>query len=289
MKGIKRYGFYIILNLLVMAMISVILSLLRIPLESASGLLVFSAIFGFAGSLISLALSKTIAKSAYKIQLINAESHDPRLRNLYETIAKMAEYRKVAMPEVGIYPSKDVNAFATGPSVNNSLIAFSSELMNKLNDDEVAAVAAHELTHITEGDMVSMTLVMGLINTFVMFAARIIAAALDAVMRDDKGRGGLGFFGYYIVVNLLQNVLMILAMIPASAYSRHREYRADRGAAELTGPRDMIAALSAIDEHYFPSDKQDSFALAKINNKKKVSLFATHPPMADRIERLSRM
>ncbi len=289
MKGIKRFGFYLMLNLLVTAMISAVLALFQIPLESVSGLLLMCLIFGFAGSLISLALSKTIAKSSYKVQLFNSESHDPRLRNLYESIAKMADLRRVPMPEVGVYPSKDVNAFATGPSVRNSLIAFSSEMFNHLSDDEIAAVAAHELTHITEGDMVSMTLVMGLINTFVMFAARIIAAVLDGAMRDNKGRGGLGYFGYYIVINILQNVLMLLAMIPASAYSRHREYRADRGAAELTGPKDMIAALSAIEEHYFPSDKQDSFALAKINNKKKMSLFATHPPMADRIDRLSRM
>ncbi|NLO43720.1 MAG: protease HtpX [Candidatus Cloacimonetes bacterium] len=289
MKGIKRFGFYLMLNLLVTAMISAVLALFQIPLESVSGLLLMCLIFGFAGSLISLALSKTIAKSSYKIQLINSESPDPRLRNLYESIGKMADLRRVPMPEVGVYPSKDVNAFATGPSVRNSLIAFSSEMFNHLSDDEIAAVAAHELTHITEGDMVSMTLVMGLINTFVMFAARIIAAVLDGAMRDNKGRGGLGYFGYYIVINILQNVLMLLAMIPASAYSRHREYRADRGAAELTGPKDMIAALSAIEEHYFPSDKQDSFALAKINNKKKMSLFATHPPMADRIDRLSRM
>lgn len=289
MKGIKRFGFYLMLNLLVTAMISAVLALFQIPFESVSGLLLMCLIFGFAGSLISLALSKTIAKSSYKIQLINSESPDPRLRNLYESIAKMADFRRVPMPEVGIYPSKDVNAFATGPSVKNSLIAFSSEMFNHLTDDEIAAVAAHEITHITEGDMVSMTLVMGLVNTFVMFAARIIAAVLDGASRDDKGRGGLGYFGYYIVVNLLQNVLMLLAMIPASAYSRHREYRADKGAAELTGPKDMIAALSAIDEHYYPSDRQDSFALAKISNKKRISLYATHPPMADRIDRLSRM
>lgn len=289
MRGIKRFGFYMVLNLLVVAMISLVLSLFSVPPESATGLIVFSFIFGFSGSLISLALSKSIAKRAYKIRLISANESDPRLRSLYDTIHKMAEHRRITMPEVGVYPSKDVNAFATGPSRNNSLVAFSAEMFNKLSDSEIAAVAGHEITHITEGDMVSMTLVMGLVNTFVIFAARIIATVLDVAMRDNKGRGGLGYFGYFIVVNLLQNGLMILAMIPASAYSRHREYRADRGAAELTGARDMIAALSAIDEHYFPSDKQDSFALAKINNKKKVSLWATHPPIKDRIDRLSRL
>ena len=153
MKGIKRFGFYLMLNLLVTAMISAVLVLFQIPLESVSGLLLMCLIFGFAGSLISLALSKTIAKSSYKIQLINSESPDPRLRNLYESIGKMADLRRVPMPEVGVYPSKDVNAFATGPSVRNSLIAFSSEMFNHLSDDEIAAVAAHELTHITEGDM----------------------------------------------------------------------------------------------------------------------------------------
>lgn len=272
-----------------MAMISILLAIFGVSADDVSGLLLMSFIFGFTGSIISLLLSKTIAKSAYKIKLIEANDPNPRLRELYHNIRQMAEYRKIRMPEVGIYNSKDANAFATGPSINNSLVAFSTEIFNIMDDREIAAVAAHEITHIYEGDMVSMTLVMGLMNTFVFFAARLIAAILDGAMRDDKGRGGLGYFGYFIVLNILQNVLMLLAMIPVSYYSRYREYRADKGAAELTGPKDMMAALSALDRHFYPEAKQDSFTLAKISNKKKVSLYATHPPLSLRIERLSQM
>lgn len=286
MQGLKRIGFYIMLNALVLIMINFVLALLGIKMEQASGLLIMCAVFGFAGSLISLLISKFAAKKAYKIQLIDANTADPLARFIYQTVDAMAQERGLNTPEVGIYPAKDVNAFATGSSRNKSLVAFSSGMLQMLSEEEIAAVAGHEMTHISEGDMVSMTLVMGLVNTFVMFLARIVAALIDSAMRGDRGRGGLGYFGYYMVVMLLQNVLMILAMIPVSYYSRYREYRADRGAAQLTGAGSMIAALQKIDRYYAPEQKMDSYALAKINNQKKISLFATHPPIAERIEKL---
>lgn len=286
MKGLKRIGFYLLLNLLVVSMLTIILAFVPMPESQMYTLLIFCVIFGFAGSLISLALSKFIAKKAYKIQLIDAGVQNPHARFVYNAVAALAREAGVKTPEVGIYPSKDVNAFATGASRNRSLIAFSSELLQVLSEEEIAAVAAHEMTHIAEGDMVSMTLVMGLINTFVMFGARIVATILDSALRDNRGKGGLGFFGYYLMVILLQNVLMFLAMIPASYYSRYREYRADRGAAELTNPADMISALEQIDRYYSTEKRQDSFAMAKINSKRKASLFATHPSVTDRIERL---
>jgi len=286
MQGLKRIGFYLMINMLVVSMLSVILAFVPMPRSDALALLIFCALFGFLGSFISLALSKTLAKSMYKIQMVDPSVTDPRARFLYETIEAMARHRSIKMPEVGVYPSQDVNAFATGASKHKSLIAFSSGLLHSLSEDEIAAVAGHEMTHISEGDMVSMTLVMGLVNTFVMFLARIVAWGLDLALRDNRGRGGLGFIGYYLVVILLQNVLMLLAMIPVSYYSRYREYRADRGAAELTGAGSMISALVKIDEYYTMDKKQDSFALAKINSKNKASLFATHPPISERIERL---
>ena len=286
MKGLKRIGFYLLLNLLVVSMLTIILAFVPMPESQMYTLLIICVIFGFAGSLISLALSKFIAKKAYKIQLIDADVQNPQARFVYNAVAALAREAGVKTPEVGIYPSKDVNAFATGASRNRSLIAFSSGLLQVLSEEEIAAVAAHEMTHIAEGDMVSMTLVMGLINTFVMFGARIVATILDSALRDNRGKGGLGFFGYYLMVILLQNVLMFLAMIPASYYSRYREYRADRGAAELTNPADMISALEQIDRYYSTEKRQDSFAMAKINSKRKASLFATHPSVTDRIERL---
>ena len=286
MQGLRRIGFFIMLNFLVVMMLSLVLSFVNIPADQYWGLLVFCAIFGFAGSFISLAASKFMAKAAYKLQMIDASSSDPKARYLYQTVEAMARERGIKTPEVGIYASKDVNAFATGASRNKSLVAFSSAMLQLMPEDELAAVAGHEMTHISQGDMVSMTLAMGLVNTFVMFMARIVAALIDSAMRGDRGRGGLGYFGYYMVVMLLQNVLMLLAMIPMSYYSRYREYRADRGAAELTGAGSMIEALKKIDRYYAPDRKADSYALAKINNRKKMSLFATHPPIEERIKRL---
>jgi heat shock protein HtpX len=270
-------------------MLSIILAFVPMPQNQVISLLIFCAIFGFVGSFISLALSKFMAKKAYRIQLIDASVQNSQAKYVYDTVQALAQAAGVKNPEVGIYPSNDVNAFATGASRNSSLIAFSSGLVNTRSEDEIAAVAAHEMTHVSEGDMVSMTLVMGLINTFVMFGARLVATILDSALRGDRRRGGLGYFGYYLMVILLQNVLMFLAMIPASYYSRYREYRADKGAAGLTNPGAMIAALEKIDRYYSQDKRQDSFAMAKINSRKAASLFATHPSISDRITRLSNL
>ncbi|MDP2172624.1 MAG: protease HtpX [Candidatus Cloacimonadaceae bacterium] len=289
MTGLKRFGIFIITNLLVMMVISVILSLINIPMDQLWGLLAICAIFGFAGSFISLWTSKFAVKLAYKVKLVKPEEASGKARFLYDTIEKMAAFEKIKMPEVGIYPSQDANAFATGATRNSSLIAFSSGLLDNLSEEEIAAVAGHEMTHITQGDMVTMTLLMGLVNTFVMFLARVLAFALDVAMRDKNGRGGLGFFGYFIVVMLLQNVLFLLAYIPICSYSRFREYRADGGAARLTGAANMINALEKIGRLHVPEKKTDAYATAKINNTRKASLYATHPAMKDRIERLRKM
>lgn len=286
MNGLKRIAFFLMLNALVITMLSIILSFVRLPQDQVYSLLIICVLFGFTGSIISLLASKKVAKLSYKIQLINPQAASGKALMIYDTIRDMAAHKGIKMPEVGIYPSKDVNAFATGASKNSSLIAFSSAMLEALSEDEIAAVAGHEMTHILQGDMVSMTLIMGLVNTFVMFLARIVAFALDMAMRDNRGRGGLGYFGYYMVVILLQNVLMLLAMIPTSYYSRYREYRADKGAAELTNPAQMIHALEKIDRFYYPEPQGQSFAMAKINNRKKTSIFATHPPIANRISRL---
>lgn len=286
MNGLKRIAFFLMLNALVITMLSIILSFVRLPQDQVYSLLIICVLFGFTGSIISLLASKKVAKMSYKIQLINPQTASGKALMIYDTIRDMAAHKGIKMPEVGIYPSKDVNAFATGASKNSSLIAFSSAMLEALSEDEIAAVAGHEMTHILQGDMVSMTLIMGLVNTFVMFLARIVAFALDMAMRDNRGRGGLGYFGYYMVVILLQNVLMLLAMIPTSYYSRYREYRADKGAAELTNPAQMIHALEKIDRFYYPEPQGQSFAMAKINNRKKTSIFATHPPIANRISKL---
>ncbi|MDD2228467.1 MAG: protease HtpX [Candidatus Cloacimonetes bacterium] len=289
MTFLKRMGIFLLTNLLVMFAIGIIVNLLGIRMDGLWGLLTICALFGMGGSFISLMISKSMAKWSYKIQIIQPGNANTKAAYLLNTIDAMASAQGIKTPEVGIYNSPDANAFATGASQNSALIAFSSGIIDKLNEDELAAVAGHELSHITSGDMVTMTLLMGIVNTFVMFFARIIAFALDNALRGDNRGGGLGYFGYFMVVMLLQNGLMLLAYIPISAYSRFREFRADAGAAHLVGAVPMIEALKKISLAYFPEKRSDSYALAKISNRRKVSLFSTHPSLEARVNRLQAM
>ncbi|HRY84408.1 MAG TPA: protease HtpX [Candidatus Cloacimonadota bacterium] len=283
----KRIGLFLLTNLLVIITISVILQLTGINIAQNSGLLMFCALFGFGGAFISLLLSKTMAKFSYKIQMIDRTNASGRYLTLYDNIEKMAAHLGIKTPQVGIYPSPDVNAFATGASANKALIAFSSAIVERLEDDELAAVAGHELSHVTNGDMVTMTLLTGVANTFVMFFARIVAGILSGSSRDNRG---LGTMGYYAIVMILENVMMMLAYIPISAFSRWREFGADEGAARMTTAGPMIDALLKIDRNYQPvADNKDSFAMAKIGGRKRVSLFATHPSIEARVERLKKL
>jgi heat shock protein HtpX len=286
---LRRIGIFLFTNLLVMLVLGIVLQFIHLPQNQVISLLIICALFGFGGAFISLLLSKFSAKMAYRIQIVDPASATGKVKYLYDTIKQMAEYNRIRVPEIGVYQSEDSNAFATGASKNRSLIAFSTGLLNRLNEEEISAVAGHEMTHVLQGDMVTMTLLMGIVNTFVMFLARILATVLDMAMRDDRGRGGLGFFGYFLVVMVMQNVLMLLANIPLCAYSRHREYQADHGAAELTQPSYMITALEKIAGAHTPQVKADAFSLAKINNNRRMSLFATHPPIEKRIEALRKM
>ncbi len=288
MTGLKRIGLFLLTNLLVIIVISIITSFIGIDTQSYYGLLIFCSIFGMAGSFISLWMSKFLAKKAYRIKLIDPLNARGKELYIYDVIEKMAHQMGFKTPEIGIYQAQEVNAFATGASQNESLVAFSSGLLDALSEDELAAVAAHEMSHIKNGDMVTMTLLVGVANTFVMFFARVLAFAIAAASRDNK-RGGLGFMGRWMLIILFENILMLLAYIPISYYSRWREYRADYGAATTTDPRFMISALDKIERFYAPDQKKDSFALAKINNHRKVSLYATHPSMADRIKRLQQL
>jgi heat shock protein HtpX len=187
---------------------------------------------------------------------------------------------------VGVYQSNEVNAFATGPSKKKSLVAFSTGLLGSMNRQELEAVAAHEVSHIANGDMVTMTLLTGVANALVMFMARIIASLLNSFLSDEEG-GGLGFFGYIMVVMALETVFMLLASIPLAAFSRMREYRADGGAARLTSPSAMINALKRLGSAAGAPAIKDSMAIAKISSHRKVSLWSTHPSLEDRIRRLS--
>ena len=288
MAFLKRIGIFLITNLLVMLVLGFVVSILGLKFQETWGLLIICAIFGMGGSVISLFLSKPLVKASYKVQIVKPGVSHPKIAYLLSAVEAMAAERNLKTPEIGIYNSKDANAFATGASQNSALIAFSSALIDRLSEDELAAVAGHEMSHISNGDMVTMTLLMGVVNTFVMFFARILTVIIDNALRDDRG-GGLGYFGYMLVIMVLQNILMLLANIPIAAYSRWREFKADAGSANLVGAAPMIEALKKIAVGYVPEKRTDSYALAKINNQKRISLFATHPPIEVRIQRLQEL
>lgn len=283
---LKRIGLFLMTNLLVVVTVSVILNVLLpmmgIRLQGTTGLAIFCGIFGMSGAMISLFISRWVAKRAYGIELLPED--DP----LHRMVAYLAREAGIPVPEVGLYDSPEPNAFATGPSKSSALVAFSTGLLHQMNDQEVEAVAAHEISHIANGDMVTMSLLTGIANAFVMFFARLVAIAIDSFLSDDDG-GGLGFFGYIIVVMLLENVFMFLAYIPIAWFSRQREYRADAGAARLTSPRQMARALEALQNQNTFDRATGGMALQKISSPKRVSLWSTHPSLDERIERLAQM
>jgi heat shock protein HtpX len=291
---LKRIGLFLLTNILVVLTVSLILNvvlpMLGIRLAGAWGIAVFSGIFGMTGAFISLAISRWMAKRAYNIQLLDGSMQDYRGREIYDMVARLSRQAGLpAVPEVGIYESAEPNAFATGPSKKKSLVAFSTALLSSMDRTEVEAVAAHEVSHIANGDMVTMTLLTGVANALVMFLARIIAQAFNSFLRGDDDEGGLGFFGYIITVMVLETVLMLLASIPLAAFSRLREYRADAGAARITSPAAMASALQRLQQGAAVPQVKDSFAMAKISSSKRVSLFSTHPSLEDRIARLKSM
>jgi len=270
--------------------LNIALPLLGISPRGVTGLAVMCGVFGMSGAFISLALSRWMAKKAYNIQLIQNNEQSYELREIYQMVARLSKQAGLPeVPEVGVYQSAEPNAFATGPSKSKSIVAFSTGLLNAMSKDEVEAVAGHEISHIANGDMVTMTLLTGIVNALVMFLSRIIAGIIDQAMRGEDGRGGLGFFAYIIVVNLLETVFMLLATIPIAAFSRYREYRADAGAAKLTTPSAMANALKSLSRAAQIPTKSDSYAIAKISSNRRVSLWSTHPSIEDRVARLQKM
>ncbi|HNX22731.1 MAG TPA: protease HtpX [Spirochaetota bacterium] len=290
----KRIGLFLLTNFLVIITVSIILGLvmplLGIKINGVIGLGTMCGVFGMVGAFISLAMSRWMAKKVYNIQVISSNEQNYELRELYQMVANLSKHAGLpAVPEVGVYQSAEPNAFATGPSKNKSIVAFSTGLLNSMNKNEVEAVAGHEISHIANGDMVTMTLLTGIANALVMFLSRIIAGAIDSAMRGDDNEGGLGFFAYIIVVNLLETVFMLLATIPIAAFSRYREYKADAGAARLTTPSAMANALKSLSRAAEIPTQKDSFAIAKISSNRRVSLWSTHPSIEDRVARLQKM
>ena len=290
----KRIGLFLLTNLLVVLTVSLILNIvmpmLGIRPDGIMRLAIMCGVFGMVGAFISLAMSRWVAKSAYGIHVIDQSDPNFQYREIYNMVAKLARQANLpAVPEVGIYESPEPNAFATGPSKSKSLVAFSTGLLSSMNKQEVEAVAAHEISHIANGDMVTMTLLTGIANALVMFLSRIIASIIDSALRGDDDEGGLGFFAYILVVMALETFFMLLASIPIAAFSRYREFKADAGAAKLTSPMDMANALKRLAKAIEIPTQKDSYAIAKISSNRKVSIFSTHPSIEDRVARLEQM
>jgi heat shock protein HtpX len=247
-----------------------------------NALLIYSAVIGFSGSLISLFISKWMAKRSMGVQLIEHPSNEME-RWLINTVELQAKRVDIGMPEVGIFNHPSPNAFATGWNKNSALVAVSAGLLQQMNRDEVEAVLAHEISHVANGDMVTLSLIQGVINTFVVFLSRIIGHTVDRVVfKTERGYGP----AFYIVSMLAEFILGILAMTIVMWFSRWREFRADKGGAELAGRGKMIAALRRLQQAHEPDDLPDEMAALAINAGKVQKLFASHPPLEERIAAL---
>jgi len=292
---VKRVFLFIALNFLIMISMSVIMAVFGVqPYLQQSGLdygslAIFCLLWGFTGSFISLLMSKQMAKWSYHLQMIDENTREPQLRELLNIVKDLSSRAGIdKMPEVAVYQSDDINAFATGPSKNNALVAVSTGLLGYMNRNEIEAVLGHEISHVSNGDMVTMTLLQGVVNAFSMFLARAVAFA---VTRDRSGQGG-NSMSYILVRVVLDVVFMLLGSILVSAFSRHREYRADYGGAKLAGQDNMKQALMKLRSQFERIQPVSGTASTLMISNKPSGLmdrlFSTHPPLDDRIARLSK-
>ena len=294
----KRISLFLLTNILVLILIGLVMMVLEIFFPNIKTLLggngyylIYAAVVGFLGSFVSLFLSKWMAKTTYGIILIdesNIHSLDVKLQKVYESVERIAKETKITMPEVGYYESMDPNAFATGATKNSSLVAVSTGLLNSMNHDEVEGVIWHEMAHITNGDMVTMSLLQWVMNTFVIFISHIVAKiAVNFLSKDDE-EGGMNFFIYHGIYMVLQIIFGILASIVVMGFSRHREYRADEWSSKLVGKDKMIRALRKLQSLTQITNAHDDGNLAafKISSKQAFELFSSHPALEKRIKNL---
>jgi heat shock protein HtpX len=291
----KRISLFVVTNLAILVAINVVLSLLSAfgvfdaskAFGSYGPLLLISAVVGFSGSLLSLFISKWMAKWSTGAKVIDTPRNETE-RWLVDTVARHANRVGIKMPEVAMYEAPEMNAFATGRSKNNSLVAVSSGLLTQMRRDEVDAVLGHEIAHVANGDMVTLTLIQGVLNTFVFFFSRIIGNLVDSALRsrDDEESRGPGI-GYWVATFFAEIVLGILAMLVVQWFSRRREFRADEGGASLAGRDKMIRALRRLSQGE-GSNLPDSMAAFGISPKRTgmLALFSSHPPIEERIARL---
>ncbi len=302
MSFMKRIFLFLAVNILVVVTLSLVLNLLGVkPYLTAYGidytsLAIFCLIWGMGGALISLSISRLMAKWAMGVKIVDPATADTELRWLVDTVYQLAKSAHLhVMPQVGVYDSPEVNAFATGPTKNRSLVAVSTGLLRKMNKDQVEGVLAHELAHVANGDMVTMTLVQGVVNAFVMFLARAIAFAIAQTGRDrdeEGSSGGMSYGTYYITQFVLEIVFMILGSMVVAWFSRWREFRADAGGARLAGRDKMITALEGLRRTFDTVDThaQPAVQSMKISGRPSgiMRFFSSHPPLEVRIERLQR-
>jgi heat shock protein HtpX len=292
---LKRVFLFVLTNIAVLAMVSIVLAVLgQLGFTGMAGgqgaLLVWCAVWGFGASFVSLLLSRFMAKKAMGVQLIGPETRDADAQWLYNTVARLTQQANLPMPEVGIYQSPELNAFATGPSKRRSLVAVSSGLLSRMDRQEIEGVLAHEVTHIANGDMVTMTLIQGVVNAFVLYLAHVVAfAARNFLGRDENGRPNmLGYLASQLVFIAAQIAFGILGAMITAWFSRHREFRADAGGAALAGRGSMISALRRLEQAQGVVDNRGpELAAFKISGRSRMmALLATHPPLEQRIAAL---
>lgn len=291
----KRVFLFVVVNALVLATLTIVMNLLGVPgrvgRDNYFGLLIICSVWGMGGALISLALSRVMAKWFMGVKVIAPNTQNSDERELLEMVYGFAQTARLPeRPQVGIYESPEVNAFATGPTKSRSLVAVSSGMLRTMNRDQIEGVVAHEVAHIANGDMVTMTLIQGIINALVMFIARILAFAVSQALRSRDSRGG-GYMMQFMLVMVFQTLLSILGALVVNWFSRWREFRADAGSARYAGREKMISALRGLQRLYDKTieDKHaPSLNTLKISGKTSgmMHLFASHPPLEERIARL---
>lgn len=290
----KRILLFLATNMAVLLLASITLNILGVGSYlshqglNMGSLLVFCAVFGFAGSFVSLMLSKTMAKMSTGTQIIE-QPQSAQEQWLVDTVRELSEKAGIGMPEVGVFHSPEANAFATGWNKNAALVAVSQGLLDRFSPNEARAVIGHEIGHVANGDMVTLSLIQGVVNTFVMFFARIIGYAVDSFLRRDDNEGGVGI-GFYITSFIAEIILGFLASAIVMWFSRQREFRADEAGAELVSRRDMIAALERLRSEYeAPSAMPATMTAFGIRSGVRsglAALFTSHPPLETRIETL---
>lgn len=286
----KRIALFLATNLAVLALLSIVMAVLQnyfgVTLGNTGGVLVMATVFGFGGSFISLMTSKWMAKRSTGAHVIEQPRNESE-QWLVNTVRRQAEAAGIKMPEVAVYDGPEINAFATGPSRNNSLVAVSTGLLRAMNRDEAEAVLGHEVSHVANGDMVTMALIQGVLNTFVIVLSRVVGRVIDSFISGNR-EGGTGI-GYFVIVFILDMIFGLFASMIAMWFSRHREFRADAGGARLAGRDKMIAALQRLSQTYgestLPKTVQ-AFGISGAVGHGLRRLLMSHPPLEERIQTL---